>query len=63
VVKPDRTVESRPVVTGQTSDGETVISTGVRPGETVVTDGQLNLASGSRVEIKTEKPSGQVTRQ
>jgi multidrug efflux system membrane fusion protein len=63
VVKPDRSVESRPVLTGQASDGETVISKGVSPGESVVTDGQLNLASGSRVEIKTENPGGQVTRQ
>ena len=47
VVKPDRTVESRPVVTGSRIDQEIVISSGLRPGETVVTEGQLRLGPGS----------------
>ncbi len=55
VVKPDRSVESRPVVTGEVLDGETVVSKGLNPGETVVTDGQLQLVPGSRVLIKTEQ--------
>ncbi len=42
----------RPVVVGATVEGETVIEKGVAPGETVVTDGQLLLAPGSKVEIK-----------
>ncbi len=42
----------RPVVTGTTVEGETVIEKGVSPGDTVVTDGQLILAPGSKVEIK-----------
>jgi membrane fusion protein, multidrug efflux system len=49
VVKDDATVEYRPVELGETLDGETVIAQGVAPGETVVTDGQLRLASGSLV--------------
>jgi multidrug efflux system membrane fusion protein len=61
VVKPDRTVESRPVTAGESLDGETVIAKGLNAGETVVTDGQLNLAPGTRVYIKTEKSDGQVT--
>lgn len=52
VVKADRTVESRPVVVGRALDGETVIEKGLQVGETVVTDGQLRLVSGSRVQIK-----------
>jgi membrane fusion protein, multidrug efflux system len=52
VVKPDETADLRPVVTGETVDGETVIEKGVAPGEMVVTDGQLLLAPGSKVEIK-----------
>jgi multidrug efflux system membrane fusion protein len=60
VVKPDHTVESRPVTAGESLDGETVVLKGVNPGETLVTDGQLNLAPGSRVEIKTKKAIGQV---
>jgi len=52
VVKPDLTAEIRPVTAGETVQGETVIEKGVAPGETVVTDGQLLLAPGSKVEIK-----------
>jgi membrane fusion protein, multidrug efflux system len=53
VVKPDRTVESRPVKPGRRLAREMVIEDGVRPGERVVTDGQLRLLPGSRVEIKS----------
>jgi multidrug efflux system membrane fusion protein len=50
VVKDDSTVEYRQVELGETLDGETVISRGIAPGEKVVTDGQLRLASGSLVQ-------------
>jgi multidrug efflux system membrane fusion protein len=53
VVKPDKSVEMRTVTTGRSQNGETVIVSGLRPGETVVTDGQLNLVPGSKVEIKS----------
>jgi multidrug efflux system membrane fusion protein len=56
VVKADSSADLRPVVVGATVQGETVIEKGVAPGETVVTDGQLLLAPGSKVEIK--KSSG-----
>jgi membrane fusion protein, multidrug efflux system len=52
VVKPDSTADLRPVSAGETVGGETVINKGVGPGEIVVTDGQLLLAPGSKVEIK-----------
>jgi multidrug efflux system membrane fusion protein len=52
VVKPDLTVESRPVVVSRTTDGETVIQKGLNPDEKVVTDGQLRLYPGAKVEIK-----------
>jgi membrane fusion protein, multidrug efflux system len=39
VVKPDLTIESRPVVVMRNVDGETVIKAGLQPGETVVIDG------------------------
>ncbi len=58
VVKGDGSVDLRPVVSGETLDGETVISSGVNPGETVVTDGQLQLAPGSRVVVKREQGTG-----
>ena len=57
VVKPDLTVESRPIAVDKTFDKETIISKGVTPGETVVTNGQLQLVPGTRVEIK-KSPSG-----
>jgi multidrug efflux system membrane fusion protein len=52
VVKADKTVEFRPVTTGSRIDQELVISKGLQPGETVVTEGQLRLAPGSRVSMK-----------
>ena len=53
VVRSDQTVESRPVVVGPIVGEESVISKGLKPGETVVTDGQLRLAPGDKVEIKS----------
>ncbi len=50
VVKSDRTVESRPVVTGARVDQDLVIEKGLQAGEVVVTEGQLRLAPGSRVQ-------------
>ena len=54
VVKDDHTVESRPVTVSRAVGEETVVAEGLSPGETVVTDGQLRLAAGARVEIKAE---------
>src|ERR1051326_2460928 len=54
VVKPDMTVESRPVQIGRTIERYVVIEKGLREGETVVTTGQLRLVHGSRVEIKSD---------
>jgi multidrug efflux system membrane fusion protein len=53
VVKPDSTVELRQVTVARTQDNETIIKQGLKPGETVVTDGQLRLTSGSRISIKS----------
>jgi len=53
VVKPDLTVEIRPVEVGRPIDGEVIITKGLTPGERVVTDGQLRLVPGAKVEIKT----------
>ncbi|HYA16925.1 MAG TPA: efflux RND transporter periplasmic adaptor subunit [Bryobacteraceae bacterium] len=49
VVKDDRTVAMRPVVTGPRVDQDLVIERGLEPGDTVVTEGQLRLAPNSRV--------------
>jgi multidrug efflux system membrane fusion protein len=52
VVKDDRTVESRNVTLGARVDQDMVIQSGLEPGETVVTEGQLRLAPGSRVALR-----------
>ena len=49
VVKGDSTVEQRAVTPGQRVGDDMVIEKGVKPGETVVTEGQLRLEPGSRV--------------
>ena len=57
VVKPDSTVESRTVTVGRKQGGDVVIANGLSPDERVVTDGQMRLAPGTKVEVK---PSAEV---
>ena len=52
VVKPDATVEVRPIVVSRTLGGQAIVDKGLTPGETIVTDGQFLLSAGSRVQIK-----------
>jgi len=52
VIKPDQTAESRPVKVARTLGTESVIAKGIEAGETVVTDGQLRLIPGIKVQIK-----------
>ena len=52
VVKSDQTVELRPVTVARTAGTETILKLGVKPGETVVVDGQLRLVPGSRISVK-----------
>ena len=49
VVKPDQTVEPRVVTVAQTIGRKAIVATGVVPGETVVTDGQMRLYPGARI--------------
>jgi membrane fusion protein, multidrug efflux system len=58
VVKQDRTVESRPVKVGSRIDQDVVVESGVEVGETVVTEGQLRLAPGSRVVVRDGRGGG-----
>jgi multidrug efflux system membrane fusion protein len=53
VLKPDQTVETRVVKPGQTVENQIVVESGVAPGETVVTDGQMRLIPGARVRVVT----------
>jgi multidrug efflux system membrane fusion protein len=57
VVKPDQTVDLRPVVVERVSGDQSVIKSGVKAGDIVVTDGQLRLVPGSRVSIKNAEGS------
>ncbi len=52
VVKPDSTVEVRPIIVSRTLGGQAIVDKGLTPGETIVTDGQFLLSTGSRVQIK-----------
>ena len=49
VVKADKTVEPRNVTLGRTMDRKIIVESGVNPGETVVTDGQMMLYPGAHV--------------
>lgn len=55
VIKDDMTAELRVVTPGRLYGDWTVIDTGIAAGEKVVTDGQLRITPGVKVEIKNEK--------
>ena len=61
LVKPDGTVDLRPVKIGANFQSDIVVTEGLRAGETVVTDGQINLVSGTKVEVKSSPPQGAST--
>jgi len=52
VVKADGSAETRPVVIGRVAGDFTLLDRGVTSGETVVTDGQLRLTNGAKVQVK-----------
>jgi len=52
VVAADESAEVRPVVPGDRIGSEIVVTQGLAAGERVVTDGQIRLAPGLKVEIK-----------
>jgi multidrug efflux system membrane fusion protein len=56
VVKSDLTAESRPVKVARTIGSDAVIAKGIAPGEAVVTDGQLRLIPGVKVQVKNAPP-------
>jgi len=53
VVKPDTTVELRPVSVSRSWQDLTVIASGLAAGETVVTDGQVRLSPGAHALVRT----------
>jgi membrane fusion protein, multidrug efflux system len=58
VVKEDHTVDSRAVTPGARVDQDMVIESGLQAGETVVTEGQLRLAPGSRIVVRDGRGGG-----
>ena len=58
VVKSDDTVELRAVKVNRIDETNAVIDQGLAPGDRVVTDGQLRLVAGARIEVKGGEASG-----
>jgi multidrug efflux system membrane fusion protein len=58
VVRDDETVEMRPVTVGPRVEQDMVIDKGLEPAETVVVDGQLRLAPGSRIQAREAGDGG-----
>jgi multidrug efflux system membrane fusion protein len=59
LVKKDLTVESRPVVISRIINDESVVEKGLGAGDLVVTDGQLRLVPGAKVEIRNRTRSAE----
>jgi membrane fusion protein, multidrug efflux system len=56
-VKPDKTVEVRPVTVALSQNNVASISNGISPGDVVVVDGQDKLQANTRVEPRTGTPT------
>ena len=57
IVKPDATVELRDVKVARIEGDETVVASGLEPGDKVVIAGQLRLAPGVRITTGAGAPS------
>ena len=57
LIKPDKTVEMRPIKVAQTEGNLALVDEGLQPGEQVVVDGQYKLQPGAHVELTTPQPS------
>jgi multidrug efflux system membrane fusion protein len=51
VVGADQTVSMQPIKVGPTEGTTVVVTAGLTPGQTVVTDGQMTLTAGSKVSV------------
>jgi membrane fusion protein, multidrug efflux system len=57
VIQPDSSAVTRPVKVDRTAGDLAIVSGEIRPGDRVVTDGQLRLRQGSKVQIKVPSDS------
>ena len=55
VVKDDMTVEQRTVKLGQRTDDQVIVLEGIKAGEKIVLEGQMNLFTGSKVFVPESK--------
>lgn len=58
VVRDDATAELRPVKLGQRQGDLMVVEQGIRPGERVITSGQLTVMPGARVQVSQQNADG-----
>ncbi|HET7584752.1 MAG TPA: efflux RND transporter periplasmic adaptor subunit [Gemmatimonadaceae bacterium] len=59
VVAPDLTARQQPVQVARSAGGLAIIHSGLAPGDRVVTDGQIRLTTGARVQIKAVQGADQ----
>jgi membrane fusion protein, multidrug efflux system len=58
-VKPDKTADMHPITVSVSAGNFTAVTSGVNPGDLVVTDGQDKLQPGTPVEVRNGGGSGQ----
>lgn len=61
VIRDNNTAEVHPVTVSRTIGNQSVVTSGLQAGDKVVTDGQLKLVAGAKVDIRTgnSTPGGQ----
>jgi multidrug efflux system membrane fusion protein len=57
VVQPDSSAATKKVTVERSAGNMTIVGGDIKPGDRVVTDGQLRLRNGSKVQIKTRGDS------
>ena len=60
-LKDDSTVAVRPVTLAQQDDAQTVVASGLQPGERVVTTGFARLTEGTQVAASSAEDAGQIS--
>ncbi|HWB99664.1 MAG TPA: MdtA/MuxA family multidrug efflux RND transporter periplasmic adaptor subunit [Bryobacteraceae bacterium] len=58
LIKPDQTVTVRQITTGTTEGDQTEITSGLGPGDVVVTEGVDKLQEGTKVNTRADQPAG-----